>query len=154
MKTPIKIKSGPDTSDVIERVFRRNYLHEDRRNSFKEPTIDMDHEQFQKMNELNEYFLLLNKCFFCNNPKMIHAEHFRSNDYDEIVISCPRCNSDNTYGDVKSKEYVRWLNNILADYGMSFKDGLPGLFRFAKTGKCKKCNKVHKGEVEYINYKT
>lgn len=154
MKEPIKIntKDVKAFSPLKERAHTKYNLKVDKYTKFNEPIIELNDEQAQKFKEFETYCRLNRKCI--NGCKgYINLRNFSSNDDDEIRAICAECLNYTVDSSFQAKEYVRWFNKILEDYGMTFKEGFPKLMKHEVKGRwCKDCN-AHHTTMEFFDHR-
>ena len=129
-------------SPLKERAYKKLKLKVDRHTSFNDPIVVLTDEQDEKFAQFRSYCHLINKCIYCQT--FISLENFGSNDDNEITALCADCLNYMVDGSSQAKDYVIWFDNIIKDYGMTFKDGFPKMMQHVKKGKwCKNCNAYH-----------
>lgn len=126
---PIKITKITDSVrgniKNVEKKRRKEVFEDKAKNKFQNVTVKITPEDGDKLDEFIQYCQNQIMCYYC--MKKCSGEYFISNDQDELVLTCPHCNNITIDGFQKGKDYVKWFNNILQDYGMTFKDGFPKL---------------------------
>lgn len=132
---PIKI----DKQVNVTSTSYKNLLKKDRKEaygttkeSFVNTTVYLTWEQGDKLDKFIEYckqFL----CAIC--MKKVPADSFKSNDNNELILVCPQCGAETIDSYKESIDYVKWFNDVLKDYGMSFNTGFPKLMTSKKAYK-------------------
>lgn len=97
-------------------------------NRFQNVTIEITKAQGDILDKFCEYCQLLSLCVHCHKKDPTNS-HFTSNDHDELVFTCRNCFGISIDATEQSKYYIRWINSILKDYNMNFKDGFPKLIK-------------------------
>lgn len=141
---PIKIDTSmSERTKKHDKEFNKKTIGKEKP-TFTDFIIEIDNEQdCNKMINFIEYCHLIEKCVHCF--KKVPFENFKSNDYNEIEIFCSRCYTINVDDTKQSKDYVRWYNNLVEVYGISFKDGFPKAMRAEWGDKCDNCGGKHNG---------
>lgn len=135
-----------------ERAFRKQDLKVSRRDTFKEPIIDVTEKQITRLRQFINYCESNTKCVNCNGD--IGVSSYHSNDDNDLVIKCENCLYNLIDSSKETREHIIWFNNILDGYGMSFKNGFPKLIRYPFMGKRKEYGMMidHK-QVEFIDFR-
>lgn len=143
-------------SPLKEKAHRKYNLDIHRETQFLDPTVTFDDAQKAKFLEFTEYCRMVGRsCFNCG--KRVKLSRFYATDTTTDAVSleaqCEECLSYVSDSSSVASGYIDWFNNILSEYGLSFKDGWPSNMRHEILGIfCLDCKKHHT-TIEYLRVK-
>jgi hypothetical protein len=132
---PIKITKIEDkvygAAKNVEKKYRKLAYEDKAKDKFQNITVKVTWQQGEKLDEFIAYCQNVLMCFSC--MKKSGVEYYKSNEQDELILSCPHCCNITIDSSTQSKQYVKWFNSILENYGMNFIDGFPKLISTVKN---------------------